>query len=324
MNKKEIIERLMKNDSTVQSFPDRGPWGSNSYRGNCSGWYIANLIWKYNVKFLAEMFSGSGTGYDVCKDMGIKYVGADLNPTPVRPGIICTDAIKDDVPEEFLGADMTFMHPAYSSLIKIPYAGSMYPDKDGTLSKSDLGQMPWDQFITELNKVVAKLYMAMKNNSRMAIMMGDIRRNGHFYSMLADIVKPGEIEQIIIKTQHNYMSKNRVYSNRNFIPIVHEYIMVLKKYSPIFIGYNIPMKRKQDIRDSINATWRDVIYAVMEEVEEKEKKNKVHYSEIVKSCEGHKKAQNNNHLREKCRQVLNGNPNIFKNLGDGYYAVKIA
>jgi len=32
------------------------------------------------------------------------------------------------------------------------------------------------------------------------------------------------------------------------------------------------MKRKQDIRDSINATWRDVIYAVMEEVEEKEKK----------------------------------------------------
>lgn len=56
---------------------ERGPWGLSSYRGNCSGW-------KYKVSKLAELFAGSGTGYDVCKDMNIQYIGADINPDPVR------------------------------------------------------------------------------------------------------------------------------------------------------------------------------------------------------------------------------------------------
>lgn len=94
MNRNDIIARLQENDSTVLSFPDRGPWGDNRYRGNCSGWYQAFLIWKYKVHKMAELFSGSGTGYDVAKDMGIDYVGADLNPNPVRPGSnICFHSI---------------------------------------------------------------------------------------------------------------------------------------------------------------------------------------------------------------------------------------
>ena len=52
MNRNEIIARLMENDSTVLSFPDRGPWGDQKYRGNCSGWYQAFLIWKYKSKNL--------------------------------------------------------------------------------------------------------------------------------------------------------------------------------------------------------------------------------------------------------------------------------
>ena len=75
MNRNEIIARLMENDSTVLSFPDRGPWGDQKYRGNCSGWYQAFLIWKYKVKKFAELFAGSGTGFDVAKDMKIDYVG---------------------------------------------------------------------------------------------------------------------------------------------------------------------------------------------------------------------------------------------------------
>ena len=61
MNRNDIIARLQENDSTVLSFPDRGPWGDNQYRGNCSGWIQAFLIWKYQVKKFAELFSGSGT-----------------------------------------------------------------------------------------------------------------------------------------------------------------------------------------------------------------------------------------------------------------------
>lgn len=139
MNRNEIIARLMENDSTVLSFPDRGPWGDPKYRGNCSGWYQAFLIWKYKVKKFAELFAGSGTGFDVAKDMKIGYVGADLNPTPVRPGILCVNAVTDEVPIQFTDADFLFMHPPYGAEIRIPYAGSMYPDPSGELSKCDLG-----------------------------------------------------------------------------------------------------------------------------------------------------------------------------------------
>lgn len=210
MNRNEIIAKLQENDSTVLSFPDRGPWGDNRYRGNCSGWYQAFLIWKYKVQKLAELFSGSGTGYDVAHDMGIKYVGADLNPRPVRPGILCVNAVSDEVPIEFTDADFLFFHPPYGKEIQIPYAGSMYPDPTGELSKNDLGQMPWETFIKALNNIVMKYFSAMQAGAKMGILMGDVRRNGHVHSMLTDIVKPGELEQIIIKMQHNTCSQKRV------------------------------------------------------------------------------------------------------------------
>ena len=75
MTRKEIEKILEQNDSTILSFKDRGPWGDNKYRGNCSGYIQAFLIWKYQVQRMAELFAGSGTGYDVCKDMGIGYFG---------------------------------------------------------------------------------------------------------------------------------------------------------------------------------------------------------------------------------------------------------
>ena len=162
MNKESIIKTLQEKDSTILSFPERGEWGDSGYRGNCSGWIQAFLIWKYKVEKFAELFAGSGTGYDVAKDMGVRYVGADLNPVPVREGILNVNAVTDEVPEEFYGADMTFMHPPYGAEINIPYAGSMYADPTGELSRSDLGQMPWDQFMKTLNEVVMKYYLNLQ------------------------------------------------------------------------------------------------------------------------------------------------------------------
>lgn len=315
MQKNEIIRKLEENDSTILSFPNRGSWGDNRYRGNCSGWIHAFLIWKYHVSKMAELFSGSGTGYDVAKDMGIEYVGADLNPNPVRPGILNVNAVTDDVPEEFIGSDMIFMHPPYGAEIKIPYAGSMYKDPTGELSKSDLGQMPWDKFIKELNGIIMKYYSAMANGSRMAVLMGDVRRGG-FHSMFTDIVKPGEVEQVIIKAQHNCVSDGRTYQNRNFVPIVHEYIMVLKKYSPYFIGYQIPVRKELDIRNSKQATWRDVVYAVMQKLGGKASLSAV-YAEIKDFA----KCANNSNWEAKVRQTLQLNNKLFAHVDNGVWAL---
>lgn len=316
MKREEIIAKLQENDSTLLSFPERGPWGDNKYRGNCSGWIHAFLIWKYHVSKLAELFSGSGTGYDVCKDMEIQYVGADLNPTPVRPNIIQTNAITDEVPEEFLGADMLFMHPPYGAEIKIPYAGSMYADPSNELAKSDLGQMSWDVFMKELNGIVMKYYAAMETGTRMSILMGDVRRNG-LHSMLTDIVKPGQLEQIIIKAQHNCVSNGRSYSNKNFVPLVHEYILVLKKITPYIINFQLPQKYEMDIRDSKSATWRDVVYAILQKFGTGKP---VKLEDIYKEIEGHKKCANNPHWKDKVRQILQ-QYETFVNVEKGVWAL---
>ena len=314
MLRKDIEATLQKNDSTLLSFPNRGPWGDNKWRGNCSGWVHAFLIWKYNVRMLSEQFAGSGTGSDVAKDMGIQYIGADLNPNPVRSNILPLDAIKDEVPEEFLGADHLFMHPPYSSLIKIPYAGSMYPDKDKELSKSDLGQMDWNKFMKTLNNVIMKYYASMETGARMSILMGDVRRDGKCYSMLKDIVQPGQLDQIIIKAQHNCVSDGRTYTNRNFVPIVHEYIMVIKKLAPYMLDFSVPTHHEMDIRDSKAATWRDVVLAVMEKLGEAD------LDAIYSEIESHEKAKANPHWKEKVRQTLQTSERC-KNKSRGVWAV---
>lgn len=299
MTKNEIITRLQKSDSTILSFPDRGPWGESSYRGNCSGWIIASLIYKYGVEKMAELFAGSGTGFDVCRDMGVSYIGADLNPNPKRKGIISINAITEDVPPSFYDADMIFMHPPYGKEIGIPYAGSMYKDPNNELSKYDLGQMNWGDFIKTLNMVVMKYYSALMNGGKMAILMGDVRRNGHMYSMLKDIVQPGELEQIIIKAQHNCVSDGRTYSKRNFYPIVHEYIMVIKKVMPYIIQFSLPIKKSLDIRDSKTATWLDVVTAAVRKL-----KGKADLQSIYAEIEDYRRCESNPNWKAKVRQTL--------------------
>lgn len=314
MTREEIIKELQKNDSTLLSFQDRGPWGNSKWRGNCSGWIQAYLIWKYRVEKMAELFAGSGTGSDVARDMNIDYIGADLNPNPVRKNILSVNAIKEDVPEEFLGADHLFMHPPYGKEIGIPYAGKMFKDPDGSLSQNDLGQMKWNEFIKTLNKVIMKYYAAMEPGAKMSILMGDVRRNGKCHSMLKGIVQPGELEQIIIKAQHNCVSDNRIYNHKNFVPIVHEYIMVIKKLSPYIIDFMLPVHKEMDIRDSNSATWRDVVLAVMNKLGE------ATLTEIYDEIKEYKKAENKEHWKEKVRQTLQ-QCSITKNVAYGKWAL---
>ena len=300
MNRNDIVKKLEENNSTLLSFPDRGPWGESSYRGNCSGWIQAFLIWKYKVQKFAELFAGSGTGSDVARDMGIDYIGADLNPNPKRSNILVCDAIKDDVPDQFRDADFIFMHPPYSSLINIAWAGKAYADPSGILKNSDLGNMDWKKFMRELNHIIMKYYAAMPGNSKMAVLMGDVRRNGRCYSMFSDIVKPGELEQVIIKAQHNCVSDGRKYAHANFVPIVHETLMVIKKVNELMISFNLPREYQIDIRDASDdsATWKDVVMAVVR------KTGKISLGNLYDNLENHEKAKKNPHYREKIRQTL--------------------
>ena len=143
-----------------------------------------------------------------------------------------------------------------------------------------------------------KYYAAMDTGAYMGVLMGDVRRGG-FHSMLTDIVKPGELRQIIIKQQHNFKSAGKSYFSRDFVPIEHEYIMVLKKPELVTIVFQWPKNYKMDIRDSKCATWTDVVYAVV-----KANGGKMTLNSLYEKIDGHKKCQNNRNWQAKVRQTL--------------------
>lgn len=322
MTKEEILKVVHdpKNaNGTVLSFPDRGPWGDSHYRGNCSGYIHAFLISQYHIKYMGEMYAGSGTGYDVCNDMGIAYVGADLNPNPVRKDrIYVCNALTDDIPEEFSEVDFVFQHMPYPE-IGIKYAGSEYSDPTGDLALQDIGQMDFKSGMMANNKVTMKLYNAMHPGAKMGILCGNVRRKGQYHDMMLSLALPGDVIQNIVKLQHNCVSNNRTYTSNNFVPIMHENLVILQKpfQKAVYVGYLLPVHKGMDIRDSISATWRDVVRAVMYDMG-----GQVHYKDIVHAVYGHKKAANNNHLEEKIRQILRIYQKVFIPCGDGVYRLR--
>ena len=52
---------------SIVSYPDRGTDGENSYRGNCSGRLIEDLINQFHVRQITDFMVGSGTTEDVAK-----------------------------------------------------------------------------------------------------------------------------------------------------------------------------------------------------------------------------------------------------------------
>ena len=240
-----------------------------------------------------------------------------LNPNPVRNNILTTDAVSDEVPDEFRDKDMLFMHPPYGAEIGIPYAGSMYKDPTGKLAKSDLGQMPWKDFMKTLNAIIMKYYAAMAPGSKMAVLMGDVRRKGVYHSMFNDIVMPGTVLQTYVKMQNNCVSDGRTYSNR-FTPIGHEMMYVIEKaMNAYLINYKIPFEKEMDIRNSQAATWKDVVYAAMHKLN----KNAT-MEEIYEEIEGYKKCESNPHWKDKVRQTLQFGP--FKSVRRGVWKLAAA
>ena len=256
--------------SSIVSYGENGRdtrYGSSKYRGNTDGGIVKDFLdfcemkFKRPVQTCSDYMVGSGTTKDVCEERGVKGVWTDL-----RYGF---NVLKEDceIPDR---PESIFWHPPYSSMINIPYAGSMWDDKEfekkfGYDPKPyDLGRMDWDKFVKAMNFCLLKMFSALETGGRIGILMGDIRRNGVYRSMLLDIAKPGEIDALIIKKQNNTWSGNQTYSNMNFVPIGQEYFLILRKMMPYILDFTYSKKVELDIRDSENATWKDVVASVLE------------------------------------------------------------
>ena len=165
-----------------------------------------------------------------------------------------------------------------------------------------------------LNMIIMKYYAAMAHGSKMAILMGDVRKRGIYHSMFTDIVVPGTMLQTYIKIQNNYTSKNRKY-NSVVTPIEHEMMYVVEKTLDAYlIQFKMPSNHKKDIRDSSSATWKDVVMAVMKHIGKETDLQSI-YAEI----ESHDKRKMNPHWKDKVRQTLQCG--LFVNVSRGVWRI---
>ncbi len=139
---------------SVMSFPNRGPWGKSSWRGNTSGHVIKEMIEHFNPKLFVDACEGSGTSGDVCRDMGIDYVGLDLYKGQ--------DFTKDDILTQLpRPADIVFTHPPYHCL----HPDSLVVQYNGTVKKiSEI--RTGDKVLNKNGEIVDVIAVAKKKNTK--------------------------------------------------------------------------------------------------------------------------------------------------------------
>ena len=302
----------MRKLTSIVSYPVRGEGGNNRYRGNCSPKLIEDLIRFFKPQEICDYMCGSGTTRDAADKCGIKSHIYDLHSG--------FDLLNSEIPER---PQFIFWHPPYWDIIK--YSDVMYKASDVEKKygydprKSDLSRIQdWDKFVEVMNYAMMKQFAALEKGGRMAVLMGDIKKRGKLYSMLSEIIKPGTAENILIKAQYNCFSDNTEYSG-NFIPILHEYVLIVRKDNPLLVPIITTKKLELDIRDMRGATWRDIVAAVLED-----EGRSVPLSVLYEKIEPYKKARQNQWWKEKVRQTLQLYPDHFESTQRGMWQLKRA
>lgn len=298
--------------TSIVSYPERGEGGNNRYRGNCSPKLVEELIGFFRPAEICDYMCGSGTTKAAADKCGIGSHLYDLHSG--------FDVMNCEIPER---PEFIFWHPPYWDIVT--YSDVMYSAADvqnqyGYDPKQfDLSRIPdWESFVKAMNYAMIKQFSALEKGGRMAVLMGDIKKKGRLYSMLAEIVKPGTMENIIIKAQHNCFSDKIQYSG-SFIPILHEYVMIVRKDDAILYPILFSEKKQVDVRDMPGATWRDVVAAVLEQCDEA-----VPLTYLYEQIESHERAKTHKWWKEKIRQTLQYNPEHFLHAGRGLWSLKKA
>lgn len=302
----------MRKLTSIVSYPERGEGGNNRYRGNCSPKLIEDLIGFFKPQEICDYMCGSGTTRDAAAKCGITSHIYDLHSG--------FDLLNSEIPER---PQFIFWHPPYWDIIK--YSDVIYKAADVERKygydprKSDLSRIQdWDKFVEVMNYAMMKQFTALEKGGRMAVLMGDIKKRGKLYSMLSEITKPGTTENILIKAQYNCFSDKTEYSG-SFIPILHEYVLIVRKDNPLLIPILTTKKLELDIRDMRGATWRDVVAAVLEN-----EGRSVPLSVLYEKIEPYKKARQNQWWKEKVRQTLQLYPEHFESTQRGMWQLKRA
>lgn len=291
---------------SIVSYPERGIGGKSNYRGNCSPKLLEDLFEFYKPKKVFDPMCGSGTTRDVCLQMGINHDVLDLNPN-----FGGWDALRDEIPGVY---DMVFWHPPYSDIIR--YSGNMWGQPD----PRDLSQIPlsrYPEFIKRLNLIQKRLFASISRGGRIAILVGDVKKNGRLYSIQRDMAWLGTPEQVVIKAQHNCWSDKTSY-NGKFIPIVHEYLLIFKKDNCYVLPCTLSVTSEINWKTEKNLSWRSAVRLAMEELG-----GKADLPTLYKELESFTVTKNHSDPEAKIRQVLQTKPEFIP-IERGVWGIKVA
>jgi hypothetical protein len=297
---------------SVVSYPERGHGGKNTYRGNFSPRFVEDIIDFFNPDSIGDYTVGSGTTIDVCQKHNVPYIGTDLNPA--YGGI---NLLKDDLPPVNMGGyskmpTLIILHPPYPQKMVL-YSGHQWGTKPHPDDPSHYED--YQTFIKAINRMHYHAFLALPKGGRLITLVGDAKKKGQLYSMVKDMAFFGTLEQIVIKAQHNCLSDSRQYSGK-FIPIVHEYAVIMRKDSCCYECKVISVSHKTyDSRRYQNLSWRQAVRLALRNLGGKAKLPKI-YSELEKFVMTKKHSD----PQAKIRQTLQNN-NEFSSVSRGVWAL---
>lgn len=296
--------------TSVLSFPDRGPWGRSSWRGNTSGHVYRELFQQFKPKFFCDPMVGSGTSIDVARELGVRAVGLDLHQgfNILRSSIL--QAIGGEP------ADMIVSHPPYGDMIR--YSGEVWGNAP---HPDDLSRCAsHEEFLDKLQVALLNQRSATCDGGLYGTLIGDLRRNGQYHSYQANLIArmpASELASVIIKLQHNVTSNRSSYARLAMPRIQHEYLILWKRPEVARSVVATLCEMATQGQRQVRSAWFGVVRNAMIGLG-----GKAHLDDIYQQVEPVAKTQhpNNRNVEAKVRQVLQTYKD-FASCGDGVWAL---
>jgi hypothetical protein len=193
-----------------------GNYGDRRYPGNCSGELIKDLLRYFQPTNVFDPMTGSGTCRDVCKELGINCLSADI-----RFGWdACDPGNYLDLPK----FDFIWVHPPY------------WRQKVYSSDPHDLSTAPTlDAFLVRYKQLIDNLAGVLAPDGKLAILMGDYcDREAGFVPLtwwtkkFAFYTSLHQATTDIIRFSHGASSSKKLYRS-SFIPGLHDVAMIFEK-----------------------------------------------------------------------------------------------
>ena len=201
--------------TSIHAAKGRGSYGDASYRGNCSGLLIRDLLKFYRPNRVLDPMCGSGTCADVCRELDVDCLAHDLHRG--------FDATK---PAHFANIglfDFVWMHPPYWNMVH-------YSEDPRCLSNAQ--SLP--DFLQKLRAAIRNCVGVLAEGGHVAILMGDGKHKGEYLGLPYRTLQVAAAEGLwlaapeIIRFSHGASSSAKQY-NSSFIPRLHDVCLVLKR-----------------------------------------------------------------------------------------------